>query len=130
MPFLFLRDPLFLFCLTLYGVNRLMIEPVTNLPFFHFYLNDLICIPFLVPLLISAQKRLKLRPHSLPPLAHEIILPLLVWSIMFEIVLPQHPYWSRWLSGDPYDILYYSLGAATAATFWGWYYQVPAARWN
>jgi hypothetical protein len=125
MPFRYLCDPLFLFCFTLYWVNRLIVEQLTDIPFFHFYLNDLICIPFLVPILLYGLKRLHLRPHDRPPQSYEIILPLIVWSIMFEILLPQHPYWSQWLTGDPYDVFCYTLSASAAMTFWGWYYPRP-----
>ena len=89
----------------------------------HDHLNDLICIPFWVPIMLWGQRRLGLRQSDRPPMASEILLPLFVWSWVFEMILP-----SSSLPGEPFvadyrDILYYSLGAVLAAAFWGWWYR-------
>ena len=127
MAFAYLRDPLFVTCFVLYWLNRLIIKRVPHPDFFHEYFNDLICIPFLVPLLLFVARSCRLRNHDGRPLVHEIIIPLLVWSILFEIVFPHHPFWSRWVTGDPYDILYYSIGACCAMFFWQRRYRMKHA---
>ncbi len=123
MPFGYLRDPLFVACFVLYWLNRLVIKRVPHPDFFHNHFNDLICIPFLVPILLYAAKTLRLRRYDGPPRAHEVILPLVIWSVLFEIVFPQHAYWSQWVTGDPNDVLYYAIGAFGASWYWQYRYD-------
>lgn len=118
MPFTYLRDPLFLVCVFLYWFNRICIKQRPHPDFFHEYFNDLICIPLLVPILLFAARVCHLRYHDDPPQAHEVFIPLVVWSILFEIVFPHDSYWSQWVTGDPYDILYYCVGACGAFLYW------------
>ena len=54
----------------------------------HDHLNDLICIPFWVPIMLWGQRRLGLAGVDRPPMASEILLPLFVWSWFFEMILP------------------------------------------
>ena len=118
MRFRYLRDPLFLICAALFAVNRFVIEPATDIRFFHSHFNDLICVPFLVPVMLAAARAMGLRRHDGKPLTHEVVVPLLVWSILFEIVFPRHPFWARWVTPDPHDVLCYVIGAAVALTWW------------
>ncbi len=127
MPFAYLRDPLFLTCFALYWLNRVVVKPLPHPAFFHEHFNDLICIPFFVPILLFVARICRLRPHDGPPQAHEVVIPLVVWSILFEIVFPSHPFWSHWVTGDPYDILYYSIGACAALWFWRYRYRMERA---
>ncbi|WP_406699311.1 hypothetical protein V5E97_10610 [Singulisphaera sp. Ch08] len=121
--FRYLRDPLFLGCLFVYFVNRWALKPHWSGGFIHEHLNDLICIPFWVPIMLWVQRRLGLRAWDDPPLAGEIIIPLLVWSWFFEIVLPPSGLVGMRAVADHWDIVYYSLGAALAACFWTWWYR-------
>jgi hypothetical protein len=109
--------------LALYVANRWIIKPHVAGGFFHSHFNDLICIPFLVPPMLLCARCLGLRRHDRPPDVQEIIIPLIVWSILYEIVFPQFAYWSRWTTSDHRDILFYALGALCAATFWSAYYR-------
>ena len=52
MRYGYLKDPLFLFCLLLYGVNRWILKPYVPNGFSQNFLNDLICIPFWVPIML------------------------------------------------------------------------------
>lgn len=122
MRFAYLRDPLFLVCFTLYWVNRFVIKPFSDISFFHDHFNDLICIPFLLPIVLWAARRFRLRGHDLPPLVHEVMIALVVWSVLFEIWFPQLPFWNRWVTGDPMDVFFYAIGACGAMCFWQvWY---------
>jgi len=122
MPFRYLRDRLFLLCFALYVVNRWGLKQVWHDGFLHEHLNDLICIPFWVPIMLWVQRRLGLRPHDAPPLAHEVVLPLVIWSFVFEVWLPTTSMFQGRSIGDPLDVLYYSLGALIAAIYWRWKY--------
>jgi hypothetical protein len=122
MPFRYLRDPLFIFCMALYFVNRLIFKKIWPSGFVHEHLNDLICIPFWVPIMLFAQRLVRLRAHDDPPLASELIIPLVIWSFIFEILLPA----TQWLGGsfvaDYWDVFYYALGTLVGALWWRWWY--------
>jgi hypothetical protein len=122
MRFAFLRDPLFLVSVGLYFVNRFAIKPFIHGGFFHAHLNDLICIPFWVPIMVYLQRRIGLRSFEAPPQVHEIIIPLIIWSWTFEFLLPQTACFGGWCAADYRDVIYYAAGAAGAAVFWRWWY--------
>ncbi len=123
MRFLYLRDPLFLLCVVTYFVNRLVLKSIWDTGFVHEHLNDLICIPFWVPIMLSAQRRAGLRRTDDIPQPGEIIIPLVVWSWVFEIILPATALFGDRCVADYLDILWYSAGALIAAVFWNWWYR-------
>ena len=128
MPFRYLRDPLFLTCLVLYFINRWLIKPWTGSGFFHSHFNDLICIPFFVPIMLDFMRRLGLRPSSGPPTIHEIMIPLLIWAATFEVILPNYNFGSRPAVADPLDVIYYLLGAVLSSVFWTIWYRSPVTK--
>jgi hypothetical protein len=125
MPFRYLRDPLFLACCGLYLVNRWVIKPHVAGGFFHEHLNDLICIPVFVPIMVFAMRKLRLRCTDEPPPLHEIAIPLVIWSLLFEVLLPQNENWGRGMTADHLDVVSYALGAFLASLFWTFFYQLP-----
>ncbi len=124
--FSYLRDPLFLVCLIVYFVNRWILKALWPTGFVHEHLNDLICMPFWVPIMLWGQRRLGLRESDGPPLASEILIPLIVWSWLFEMFLPRSGLLGQRAVSDYLDIFYYALGAALAASFWAWWYRAPS----
>ena len=126
MPFRYLRDPLFLACVVLYFANRWLLKPQFHHGWFgnfvHGSLNDVICIPFWVPIMVWLLHILHLRGTNAPPTATEILVPLIMWSWYFELILPRVPYFRHLAFCDPSDILCYAVGALIAAVFWQWYY--------
>jgi hypothetical protein len=118
MPFRYLRDPLFLFCLGLYFVNRWVLKPHLPVAFFRDHLNDLICIPFWLPIMLWAMRRLGLRRDDRPPHWYEILVPLLIWSWLFEVLLPGLGPFRGVAVADPADVLSYTAGALLAAIIW------------
>lgn len=122
MPFLYLRDPLFLLCVATYFVNRFVLKKVWDSGFVHEHLNDLICIPFWVPIMLFAQRRLGLRAGDESPRAGELVIPLLIWSWLFEIILPRTELMAGYCVADYLDIVYYAAGTLVAALFWRWWY--------
>jgi hypothetical protein len=121
----YLRDPLFVACLLVYFVNRWVLKAFWETGFFHEHLNDLICIPFWVPIMLWGQRRFGLRESDGPPLAGETMIPLFVWSWLFEIVIPRSGVLGERAVSDYMDIFYYSLGALLACAFWTWWYRAP-----
>ena len=118
MRFRYLRDPLFLGCVTLYFVNRLLLKRFVAGGFFHDHLNDLICIPFWVPIMVFLMRKTGLRRDDLPPHADEILIPLILWSAIFELYLPHVRYFSHLAVADSADVLYYAVGGLLASVVW------------
>lgn len=110
--FLYLRDPLFLTCVFVYFLNRWVLKAYGTSGFIHAHLNDVICIPFWAPIMLCLQRRLGFRESDGPPFLSEILLPLFVWSWMFEIYLPRTALFEGRAISDYLDIVYYSLGAS------------------
>jgi hypothetical protein len=126
--FTYLRDPLFLVCFVAYWVHRWLAAYGMSTPLLRGHLNDLICIPFWVPIMLWISRRLRLRRHDSPPDAVEIILPLLIFSALFEVVIPAQRAWRVPTYADPYDVLSYCIGALASAAFWRWYYRRPVVQ--
>ncbi|HAC62108.1 MAG TPA: hypothetical protein DCF68_00880 [Cyanothece sp. UBA12306] len=124
MNFLYLKDPLFLSCFILYFFNRYGLEKMLNIAFFSSYLNDLICVPFLVPIMLYVQHKIGLREDNTPPKFYEIIIPVIIWSVIFEVILPQNPIISHLAIADPYDVVCYIIGGLIAGIIWQWYYKI------
>jgi hypothetical protein len=123
MPFRYLKDPLFLMCFAAYGIQRCLKSFDLSTPFLCSYLNDLICIPFWVPIMLWGNKKLGLRRNDDPPEGFEIIIPLILWAFVFEVLIPGMPSWSIPTWADPCDILSYCVGGLAAALFWKVYYR-------
>jgi hypothetical protein len=112
-----LSDPLFLFSLTLYSINKwvfLKFE-IWSCNFCTYYLNDLLLVPVLVPIILFFSGALKLRDVSSPPMFLEIIIPLAIWSIAFELIGPF--YFGKGTS-DPLDVFAYCLGGLISWLIW------------
>jgi hypothetical protein len=129
MPYRYLRDPLFVFCFALYFVNRWLFKPYLPNTFSQCYLNDLICIPFCVPIMLYGMRRLHLRANDAPPQSYEILIPLILWSFLFEYWLPYTALFRGRMVADHVDILCYTLGALAASLFWkAWYRREPSTN--
>jgi hypothetical protein len=124
-PFRYLADPLFLVCFVAYFVNRFGLKPHVGSAFLHDHFNDAICIPFWVPIMLWIQRRAGLRADDDPPRPSEIVIPLIVWSVTFEVWLPRTEAFRAWCTADPADVLAYAAGAMAAAVWWRWWYARP-----
>lgn len=123
MAFRYLKDPLFIACLTAYGLNCGWDRFNPQSRWLNSYLNDVICIPFCVPIMLFVHRRVGLRRHDGPPEASEIVIPLVIWSVVFESLLPHHSAWQGKAVGDPVDIVCYAAGALAASLFWRFWYS-------
>lgn len=119
----YLRDPLYLWCVVLYVVNRFVVKPNCGIVFFHAYLNDVICIGFILPPMLWLLRRLKLRSHDGAPDFREIVIPLVMISWAFEIYLPNTERFREVTVSDPFDIVAYAFGAVVAGAFWHFHYR-------
>ena len=123
MAFRYLRDPLFVFCVLLYLVNRSVLKPVLGSAFCYSYLNDLICVPFWLPIMLFVMRRFRLREHDQPPKSYEIIISLVVWSLAFELLVPRLGAFRGLAYPDHLDIMFYAAGALVASVFWALWYR-------
>ncbi len=122
MHFKYLKDPLFLCCFCLYWINFWLEQFDASPRLLQSYLNDVICIPFWIPIMLWGQKQLGIRDHDSPPENLEIVIPLLMWAVLFEVVIPaSHPPVIPAVA-DPNDVLCYCAGALIAVVCWRWYY--------
>jgi hypothetical protein len=128
MQFQFLKDPLFLASLVIYLANKWIAKPYFPNSFSSNYLNDLICIPFWVTIMLWFMSKLRLRKGKAPPDAIEIAVPLVIWSWVFEAFLPRTALFKGLEVSDHVDILCYAVGGLLAGVFWKvWYGRTRAA---
>lgn len=110
-------DPVCLAAIALFALNRWCLKPAGIAPAFtHGYVNDLLCLPIFVPLSLLFQRCIHLRRHDRAPLAWEIGQHWLVFSILFECVIPRVPGFRS--TADPWDVLAYLVGGVIAWLGW------------
>ena len=117
IKFKYLLDPLFLFSLTLYSINKWSLEGAEfwSFKFCNCYLNDLLLVPVLVPIILFFSRIFKFRNDYSPPMFLEIIVQLAIWSIAFELIGPF--YFGKGTS-DPIDVFAYCLGGLSSWIIW------------
>jgi hypothetical protein len=118
LPFRYIFDPLFIASLALYALNHFLLKPHFNWRFLHDHLNDLLCIPVWVPVMLLIQRTLKLRSRDDPPRPPEVLIAVVCWSWMFEVSLPGIRLGQSWCTPDPVDITCYALGGIVALLIW------------
>jgi hypothetical protein len=113
--FRYLRDPLFLMGCGLYAVNRWLLKPHFSGGFLHSHFNDLWLIPCALPPILWLHRQLGLRSHDHPPQSLEIVCHLIFWSVLFEWI---GPHFVAYTTGDPLDVMAYTLGAIFGGLWW------------
>ena len=117
-PFRYIADPACIASLILYTVNRYFLKPHHIGGWFtHGYLNDVLCLPLFVPIILNAQHLVGLRRHFGFPHPWEIFQNWVVFTIVFQVVIPRFPK-TFIAAGDPYDILAYLTGGIIAGFYW------------
>jgi hypothetical protein len=126
MRYRYLRDPLFMLCVAVYFANRFLFTHLVEGGFVHDHLNDLLCLPFWVPIMVFLMRKAGLRPDDGPPRGAEMLVPLVLWSAIFELWLPHVRYFSHLATADPADILWYAIGGLAASVGWEVLYRERA----
>ena len=123
----YLKDPLFIICIIIYFANRFFIEPLTigKIDFFNCYLNDLICFPFWLPLILFFARAIRLRDHDEPPTFYELSFFLLLWSYCFEFLGPSLGKYLNNPVADPWDVVCYATGCIIAGIYWNYEIKKP-----
>ena len=74
--------------------------------------------------MLFVMRKIRLRNTDIPPTASEILIPLIIWSWVFEAYLPFTTFFKRLATSDYFDIFTYTVGAVLATIFWKlWYRQ-------
>ncbi|MDB5290669.1 MAG: hypothetical protein JWL69_1910 [Phycisphaerales bacterium] len=116
--FRYLADPVCIASLVLYTINRYFLKPHHIGGWFtHGYFNDVLCLPLFVPMILYAQHLIGLRKHFGFPRLWEIFQNWVVFTVVFQVVIPRFPK-TFIAAGDPYDILAYLAGGVIAWIYW------------
>jgi hypothetical protein len=117
-PFKYLADPVCITSLCLYTINRYVLKPRhIGGWFIHGYLNDVLCLPLFVPMILYLQHLIGLRKHAAYPRLWEIAQAWAAFALVFQVVLPRFPK-TFTTAGDPWDMLAYLAGGIVAALYW------------
>ena len=94
----------------------------------HDYFNDLLCLPLFVPIILRVQALLGIRQHDLPPTLFEVLHNWIVFSILYELVLPHLSAFDS--TADRWDAVMYLIGGLVAYAYWhrGAVYSVQPSR--
>ena len=113
-------DPVCIASLLIYPLNRFVLKPHHIGGWFtHGYLNDVICLPLFLPMILFVQRVIGLRRHDGYPRGWEIVQHWAIFSVVFEVVLPRMgPAFDT--TADPWDVVAYAAGGAVAGAWWRW----------
>jgi hypothetical protein len=116
--FRYFADPACIAALAVYALNRHVLKPHHIGGWFtHGYLNDVLCLPLFVPMILYAQRLLKVRRHDGYPRFWEIAQQWAIFAVMFQAIIPRFP--GIFISaGDPWDMLAYAAGGIIAGIYW------------
>jgi len=115
--FLYLYDPLFLVCTSLY-----IIHEVVGFPFTHWlsnlansYLNDFLFIPVALPIILYFLRKCNFRKFDNSPLFHEVLIPVAIWALVLEYIGPR--FFSKGVP-DLLDIYVYGISGIFCYFSW------------
>jgi hypothetical protein len=104
----------------IYLLNRFVLKPHHIGGWFtHEYLNDVLCLPIFLPIILRLQSSLGIRRHDLPPTFFEVIQNWAVFTLVYQLLLPRFPVFVT--AGDPWDSLAYLVGGMAAYVYWNGY---------
>ena len=90
------------------------------------YFNDVICLPFWLPIVLWIVRSVGLRHVDTPPSGLECGIALFIWATMFEVWLPQTSLLAGYAIADAWDVFAYAVGGFSAQTWWNWWYRTPS----
>lgn len=119
-PFTYLRDRLFLACVGIYFLNRMLEDVQWSHKYLRWYLNDLLLVPIFVPIMLWCMRKLALRKNDLAPSLLEIGMLVLVIGLVFEGFAPYLPVLKDFSTPDINDLICYALGGVMSLGYWCW----------
>ena len=116
--FRYFTDPICISALLIYPLNRWLLKPHgIGGTFGSCYLNDMLCLPLFLPMILWLQRRMGLRVHDGPPRVWEVLQHWAIFSILFEVILPRFPQYFRTVA-DPMDVVAYLVGGMMGWMWW------------
>jgi len=116
--FRYFTDPACVISLIIYPINRFYLKPHHIGGWFtHGYLNDVLCLPLFVPMILYVQHIVGLRRHVRFPSLWEIFQSWAAFVLVFQVITPRYPKVFI-TAGDPFDILAYLVGGIVAGIYW------------
>ena len=116
--FRYVDDPICVASMMLYVLNRWVLKPQHIGGWLvHDYLNDVLCLPIFLPIILRLQSALGIRRHHLPPTSFELVHNWIVFSVLYYFVFPRLPAFSS--TADPWNSVAYLVGGLTAFITWG-----------
>jgi len=116
--FHFFGDPICLASMIIYAVNRWYLKPHhIGGAFTQGYVNDLLCLPLFLPVILGVQRVIRLRKHDAPPRMWEVVQHAIIFSLLFEVILPRYPRQFH-TTADPWDAVAYLVGGVAAWISW------------
>ena len=104
--------------LIVYPINRFYLKPHHIGGWFtHGYLNDVLCLPLFVPMILYVQYVLGVRKHRDFPRLWEVFQSFLAFTLVFQFITPRFPK-TFITAGDHYDIIAYFAGGLVACIYW------------
>jgi hypothetical protein len=124
-PFRYYTDPICIACLIIYPINRWYLKPHHIGGWFtHGYLNDVMCLPLFLPMILYVQRLIGLRTHDGYPRWWEILQHWVIFSVVFELILPTTPRLFTHTQ-DPWNAVAYLVGGVIAGIIWKWRARMP-----
>ncbi|KAA9340079.1 hypothetical protein [Adhaeribacter soli] len=100
------RNPLFISCALLYGLNVLFLQKTYRFWFLQNYLNDLLCLPLVLFVTVFLQRTLFRKP-AYRLTVYQVGIAAVYFSVMFEAVIPL---FNQRYTADFWDVICYCSG--------------------
>jgi hypothetical protein len=99
-PFRYFADPVCIACLIIYPINRWYLKPHRIGGHFTVaWLNDVLCLPLFLPMILYLQRRLGVRWNDDPPRMWEVLQNWVIFCVVFQGIARMPRYFRA--SGDP-----------------------------
>ncbi|HWB54714.1 MAG TPA: hypothetical protein VG722_10995 [Tepidisphaeraceae bacterium] len=116
-PFRYIDDPICIVAMLVYLVNRCALKPEHIGGWLvHDYLNDLLCLPIFLPIILRLQSALGIRRHDLPPTLFELIHNWFIFSVLYYYVFPRLSAFTS--VADLWNSVAYLVGGVAAFVCW------------
>ncbi|TXK33742.1 hypothetical protein FVR03_18975 [Pontibacter qinzhouensis] len=104
-----LRHPFFLLCFFLFLLNQVLELAGFYIWPLHTHLDDLLCLPLVLTLVLSVERRYFNSPEFVLPLSY-VLSAFVFITVVFELLLPL--FYTRF-TADAFDVLAYAAGGIT-----------------
>ena len=120
--FRYVDDPICIASMFIYVLNRYVLKPHhVGGWLVHDYLNDLLCLPIFLPVILRFQSALGIRRHHGPPTLFEVFHNWAIFSVLYYFVFPRLSAFSS--AADPWNSVAYLIGGLASYGLWKYLYR-------